>query len=249
MVLFHLSEYILILFVCAGIATANYSHVQYFKDRETYDDFYGIMLRVVDIGVLSFADAVQSLLVKYLRLIDPPAAEWFRENWCGERGLYCLCHASYGGSNSNMGVEVDWRDIKKLCPTLAKLGTFSALIHFVLCQGKEQGLPGAFIWNPVPIKQVWDSVQDVHLKTLLCSIVTAGRSEKLEGDWVAMVCQVSRAGCDGALVHLQIVAWHEDIQQFACKISMKIADIKTILMPRHMVTGMLTKCETFSWSW
>ena len=80
-----------------------------------------------------------------------------------------------------MGVEVDWRDIKKLCQALARLGTFfGALIHFVQCLGaehevflKEQGSPGAFIRNPIPSKHLWDSVQDVHQKTLLCSIVTA----------------------------------------------------------------------------
>ena len=102
-----------------------------------------------------------------------------------------------------MGVEVDWHCIKKLCPALAKFGTFlGTLIHFVLCLGaehevflKEQGLPGAFVQNPLSRKPVWDSVQDVHLKTLLCSIVTAGRSNKLDGDWVAMICKVSHAGC------------------------------------------------------
>ncbi len=34
----------------------NYSHVEYFKDLETYDEFYGILLQVVEIGVLSFAE-------------------------------------------------------------------------------------------------------------------------------------------------------------------------------------------------
>ncbi len=33
--------------------------------------------------------------------------------WTGDRRLYCLAHAGYGSSNSNMGVEVEWRDIKK----------------------------------------------------------------------------------------------------------------------------------------
>ncbi len=39
-----------ILFV--GIAAKNYSHVQYFKDQATYDELYGILLRVVEIGVV-----------------------------------------------------------------------------------------------------------------------------------------------------------------------------------------------------
>ncbi len=48
------------IFLFAGIAAANYSHVQYFNDRVTYNEFYGIMLRVVGIAVLSFADTDQS---------------------------------------------------------------------------------------------------------------------------------------------------------------------------------------------
>ena len=50
-----------------------------------------------------------------------------------------------------------------------------------------------------------------------------------------MVCEVSHAGCDVAPIHLQIVAWHEDVQQVAGKIPVKITDIKTILMPRQHV--------------
>ncbi len=79
-------------FASAGIAAVNYSHVQYFKKRKTYDDFYCKMLRVVKIGVLSLARAVQTLLVEYLCTIDPDAADWYRDNWCGERGRHCLCH-------------------------------------------------------------------------------------------------------------------------------------------------------------
>jgi hypothetical protein len=36
-----------------------------------------------------------------------------------------LCHAMHGGTNNNMGVEVDWRVIKELCPPSATLATFS----------------------------------------------------------------------------------------------------------------------------
>jgi hypothetical protein len=79
-------------FLCAGIAAKNYSHVKYFKDRETYDVFYGILLRIVGIGVLSFAGLAQQLLVAFLRTVDPEAAEWFSDNWCGERGrLFMSC--------------------------------------------------------------------------------------------------------------------------------------------------------------
>ena len=66
----------------------------------------------------NFADHAQALLVTYVRdvLKQPRAAEWFETWWTGDRGRYCLAHAGYGGSNSNMGVEVDWRDVAKLLP-------------------------------------------------------------------------------------------------------------------------------------
>ena len=229
-------------FLCAGIAAKNYSHVKYFKDRETYDVFYGILLRIVGIGVLSFAGLAQQLLVAFLRTVDPEAAEWFSDNWCGERGRYCLCHAGYAGSNSNMGVEVDWRDIKKLCPPQAKLGTFiGALVHFIRCLGaehenflKEQGTPGAFTRDPVPSKALWDVVQGVHLKTLSCSIVTVAQHGMADADWLETCDSVLVAGFEDAPLHLRLVAWHEDIASSGEPTStMRIESMKVILMPRQ----------------
>ena len=47
-------------------------------------------------------------------------------------GRYCLAHAGYGGSNNNMGIEVDWQDVKKLVPPSATMGTFTvALMQFM----------------------------------------------------------------------------------------------------------------------
>ena len=85
------------------------------------------MLKVKDIAVLTFADLVQRLLVDYIRdvLLQPEAAEWFSTWWTGPtwaRCRYCLAHAGYGGSNNNMGVEVDWRDTKGLVPSSATIG-------------------------------------------------------------------------------------------------------------------------------
>ena len=104
----------------AGIAASNTSHVQYFDGedrREKYDDFYEQVVRVKDIvlfGVFSFADTAQKLLVSYLRedLEQPRAGTWYEDTWTGENGHYSLAHAGYTGSNNNMGIEVDWRDMK-----------------------------------------------------------------------------------------------------------------------------------------
>jgi hypothetical protein len=106
----------------AGIAAANYSHVKYFPSRAVYDAFYEIMLRVVNIASKEFAACVQELVVRYLHTVSEEAANWFEEWWTGARGRYCLCHAMHCGTNNIMGVEVDWRDIKKLYPPSATLG-------------------------------------------------------------------------------------------------------------------------------
>ena len=77
-----------------------------------------------------------------------------------------------------MGVEVDWRDVKKICPfSSSNLGTFlGALFHFIKEIGKEhrahlikEGTPNAFITTPVISKAIFDLMQDMHPKTLVCT--------------------------------------------------------------------------------
>jgi hypothetical protein len=65
--------------------------------------------------------------------------------------------------------------------------------------------------DPIPSKPLWDVVQGMHPKTLLCSIVTVGRHERVDVDWINTCSSVSNAGWDDAPLNLRIVAWHEDI--------------------------------------
>jgi hypothetical protein len=137
-----------------------------------------------------------------------------------------------------MGVEVDWRDIKKLDLHQAKLGTFiGALVHFVRCLGakhenflKEQGTPGAFTSDPVPSKPLWNVVQGMHPKTLVCSIVTIARNGKVDDEWVHTCGRISEAGFEDAELHLRLVAWHEDNILSGETTSLKIEAVKTLLM-------------------
>jgi hypothetical protein len=90
------------------IAAARYHHVGYFdspKRREHHYDFFGKVLQVFDVSVLSFANHDQALLVSFIRVVleQPRAAEWFREWWTGPRGRSILAHAGHAGSNNNMG--------------------------------------------------------------------------------------------------------------------------------------------------
>jgi hypothetical protein len=108
------------LICCSGIAAHGYHHVNYFDGpkRQEHDYFYGKALQVMDVNVLSFASHVQALPVDYIhnRLVQPRAAELFCEWWTRPRGRWTLAHAGHAGSNNTMGVEVDWRDMKRLVP-------------------------------------------------------------------------------------------------------------------------------------
>jgi hypothetical protein len=74
------------------------------------------MLRFLHLRISFSARGAERLLVDYIRdvLLQPEAADWFRTWWTRARGRYCLAHAGYGGSNIDMGIEVDWRDVKGL---------------------------------------------------------------------------------------------------------------------------------------
>ncbi len=122
---------------CAGVAAANCHHVHHFEDvdaRDMYDLFYKETFKVKNIAILSFAKHAQTLLVDYIRnvLKQPGAANWFLT--CN-RGLYCLAHAGYGDSNNNVGVEVDWRDVKDLLPPSSTIGTFTAALMQYISDG------------------------------------------------------------------------------------------------------------------
>ena len=124
----------------------------------------------------------------------------------------------HGGTNNNMGVEVDWRDIKKLCPASATLPTFlGSLVHFIKEIGKEHqehlascGHPNAFICQPILHKRMWDALQDMHPKTLACTFILIGNGKKLESKFAERVLEISEIGETNAPLHIKIEAWHQD---------------------------------------
>lgn len=196
------------------------------------------------IAVLSLSAVAQSKLIDFIAKRDPQAAEWYRDNWTGDKGRYCACHAGYAGSNNNMGVEVDWRDVKKLCPARANLGTFiGALMHFIKQLGTEhqqflidQGTPNAFISQPVPDKAIWDRMQEFHPKTLSCCFVVRGKGgNNLVTDFFSTVEDIMGSGEEAAPIHLKIRAWHGDMELAEDSTSLKLSDIKTLLMPRQHI--------------
>ena len=170
----------------SGIAANNRSHVKRFDTPAAYDDYYDIVVDISDISVELFATRVQEMLVDYLRAHHGNGpADWYERYWSGARGRYCLVHSRYAGCNNNMGVEVGWREIKKICDALAKLGAFiGALCHFISSAlGSESmarlkhdsGDRNAFIRIPMPLKFMWDQVQTMHRLTLSCCVIESPR--------------------------------------------------------------------------
>ncbi len=105
-------------------------------------------------------------------------ANWCKKFWSDARGRMCLAHSRYDGSNNNMGVEVSWRDIKKLLPANCtfKLSQFlGVLCHYIRTYlGEEHmqrlldmgGNGNAFIRTPIPTKEMWYGVQSGRILRL-----------------------------------------------------------------------------------
>ena len=202
------------------------------------------MVGIGDIGVITFANRAQGLLVDYLReKYGDDCADWFRDYWTGKRGRLCLAHARYAGSNNNMGVEVSWRDIKKLCSAGCTLAYFlSMLCKFIrTVLGEEHmqalvdmGTPNAFINDPQPTKDMWDAVQDMHPKTLSCCFVLepSARVDTL-GILRDMLDEVMKCGARDTPLHLKILAMHEDTMAAGEEYTLRLADLRLVLMPRQ----------------
>ena len=238
----------------AGIAAANTSQLQYFDEprsarrtrRDCYDDFYEQLVRVKNISVFPFAEKAQLLLVEYLRddLDQPRAANWFLVTWTGENGHYSYAHAKYAGSNNNMGIEVDWRDMKGECPSSATLGTFTgALVGLITQLGQEHRVHlKKFAANLFPAKQymtkrIYDKLQSVHYLTLQLAVILVAKVSKRQSaqqEWDAITERIRGSGESGAPLHLKIRAYHVDISRDDTEgPGLKLDDIATMVVPRH----------------
>ncbi len=98
----------------------------------------------------------------------------------------CLAHSRYAGWNNNMGIEVSWRDIKKLLPPNSSLGQFlCALCHYIKTALGEEHMQrlcevfsrNSFIREPIA---TWDGVQSAHSssKTHSCTFVLTPASKR-----------------------------------------------------------------------
>ena len=213
-----------------------------------YDDYYDIAVDAGEIGVEQFAKRVQTLLVQYLRArYGSDTANWCEKYWTGDRGRYCLVHSRYGGCNNNMGVEVTWRDIKKFCTVLMRLGAFiGALCHFIATAlGEENmkrlkddsGVPDAFIRKPRPTREMYDLVQETHRLTLSCCIILD--KPTAEYAFFDLMAEVMECGADTAPLHMKIAIYHHQRAETGDQLPLALEDVKTVLMPRQRLFNLV----------
>ena len=230
------------LSMLTGIAAASYSHVKYFPNRAAYDDYYDIVVDIADIGVLSFADRAQSMLVEYLTTnYGENVGKWYEEFWTGSRGRMCLAHSGYAGCNNNMGVEVSWRNIKGICDARSALRQFLAwLCHYIMTAlGDEHrkslfdigGNPNAFIQSPMPTKAMWDVVQGMHRLTLSGCLLLEHSVHDAYFQYRDMLENIMECGTSATPLHLKVKAWHTQNARDRLAHPMLLDRIKSVLMP------------------
>ncbi len=146
-----------------------------------------------------------------------------------------------------MGVEVYWRLIKALCSCISSLGVFLGhLCHFIKTSlGEEHrkrlcdaGTPNAFIRRPVATKDMWDSMQDVHAKTLSGCFVIDG-TRNTDRNFRDVMIEVEESGDIGTPLHLKLVIYHENRIREGLDMPLDWSDTKTVLLPRqHLLKKM-----------
>jgi hypothetical protein len=229
----------------AGIAAEKYSHVKYFPNRAAYDEYYDISVDIGEVGVDSFATRIQEMLVDYLHdRHGDKIADWCRDFWTGKRGRICLAHSLYAGCNNNMGVEVSWRQIKRVCPGLASLAEFiGALFKFIrrqlarsigtACAKKAtETLSFAIRLQPRACTTRFRTyIPRPSARAFVMSTVTSkANPEILFRD---MVRSVMERGTAKLPLHLKIVAYHDDRLCEGATLLLELLELKQVLMPRQ----------------
>ena len=88
-----------------------------------------------------------------------------------------LCHGGYCGYVTDASTEREWREDKEPCSPKASMGEYLGIrFNTIREKGREhrskmlnQKTQNTFMKVLPPVKEVWDSVQELHPKTLLLS--------------------------------------------------------------------------------
>jgi hypothetical protein len=171
-------------------------------------------------------------------------ANWCKTFWTEARARMRLAHSRYAGYNNNMGIEVCWRDIKKLLPPNCPLREFlGALCYYIkTCLGEEHmqrlskvGSSNAFIRKPISTKEMWDGVQSAQSKTLSCCFVamTSSKCSNVPITLRDMMKEIMKRGPRTLALHLKIAAWHDNLRRLGQAPCLDLGELKTILVPRQ----------------
>ena len=128
-------------------------------------------------------------------------------------------------ATNNMGIEVDWRDMKQECPQSTTRGTFTgSLVGLIEQLGQEhrvflakdvaKDVANLFPANQYFTKRTCDKIQSLHDRTLQLSAIFTSVLSKQKGvqnDWDAIAERLHRSCEPGAPLHLQVKAYHVDI--------------------------------------
>jgi hypothetical protein len=158
-------------------------------------------------------------LVDYIRneLKQPGAADCLarggQASWDGTASLMLAMAAA----TIIWGLKVDWRDVKGLVQPSSTICTFTgALMQFISDLSKEnfdflKPTDGLFPSKFMLTKHIYDRMQAVHPKTLLCTLPMSTVGDRSLERFKHMVDFVNRSGVDGAAVHLKIKVYHANV--------------------------------------
>ena len=229
-------------------------HLKYFtKGRETYEVYYGYMIRCSSIWDIRHKPIMWAKMVHFLRTADSDrTADWWLKHW---QGPWTLADAGYANCTHQNHQEGKWRPTRRGTGCGAdgderqSLGSFtSKLVRYARSASEaheqqliELGHPNAFVRNPTPSKREWDDIQSLHRKVLLCSFpLAAGMNAEDRDSYTALIRDICCTGLKSDPLYLKIQKFHalklEDHlaaggkpEDFKCRIRKKL--LNTVIMP------------------
>ena len=143
-----------------------------------------------------------------------------------------------------MGMEVNWRDMKRISPEGHTIGNFIAsLMHFITELGKEHqafliknGTPNGFIEEPVLSKHMWDRFQSMHVHTLSCCVVLSPTKREQVALFNRCVGEIADSGESNTPLQLKIRRWQDSKEEGdPAYDDLDIIRLKSVLVPRQHV--------------
>ncbi len=143
-----------------------------------------------------------------------------------------------------MGMEVNWRDMKRIAQESYPIGTFlRSLMHFITELGKKRTVqiyrtwhPNAFISEPIISKHTWDRLKSVHIHTLNCSVVLKPTNSDVSESFINCVGEISHSGDADTPLHMKILRWHDSkVEGYPVYEGMDCIQLKLVLVSRQHI--------------